>query len=163
MCIHSKTCIWHDRNIQTKKYTCAIVALVNLQFNPFLTKLSHCAKYRNFTWFPGLEILCKRTDSCPKIWENCAPPENVHTRKLGETTVFYVISFISILINVLYTGKQWKKREHLKAVLHGTIYMIRFVFVFLYSNILFYLLFIYLFTLYFKLTYTLKNITVKIK
>ena len=117
VCIHSKTCIWYDRNIQTKKYTCAIVVLVDLQFNPYLTKLSHCAKYRNFTWFTSWEILRKRTVSCPKIWGNCASPENVHTRKLGETTVFYVISFISILLHVLWYGKAVKEKRTFKGSL----------------------------------------------
>ena len=54
----------------------------------------HCEKYRNFTRFPGVEIFAKRhsfrilpVDS-PKTKRNCAFPQNFHTRKSGEITVF---------------------------------------------------------------------------
>ena len=64
----------------------------------------HCVKYRNFTQFPGVEILWKGTVSewfranHPKLCRNCAFPQNFHTRKLGEITVFYAVS---VLWNVL--------------------------------------------------------------
>ena len=55
----------------------------------------HCAKYRNLTLFPGIEILCKRTVSAefrairPKLCGNCTFAQNFHTNKLGEILVFY--------------------------------------------------------------------------
>ena len=56
----------------------------------------HYVKYQIFTWFCGLEILWKGTIS----WEfratnygNCAFPQNVHTRKLDENSVFYIVLF----------------------------------------------------------------------
>ena len=52
----------------------------------------HCAKCRNFTWFPGVEILWKGTvSSYPKLCGNCAFPQNFYTRKLGEITAFYAV------------------------------------------------------------------------
>ena len=47
-------------------------------------KVLHCEKYRNFT-----KILWKGTANRPKLCGNCAFPQNFHTRKLGEITVFY--------------------------------------------------------------------------
>ena len=57
---------------------------------------THCIKYRNFTLFLGMEILWKGTVSAvsrdsPKLCENCAFPQNFHTSKLGEITVFYAV------------------------------------------------------------------------
>ena len=55
------------------------------------------AKYPNFTKFPGVEILRKGTVTTefrairPKLCGNCAFPQNFHTRKLGEITVFYAM------------------------------------------------------------------------
>ena len=46
-------------------------------------KLKHCAKYRNFIQFPGVEILWKGTVS----------------RKLGEITVIYAVEWIEILFH----------------------------------------------------------------
>ena len=57
----------------------------------------HWKKYRNFTWFPGVEILQKGTVSAqfrairPKLCGNCAFPQNFHTRKSGEITVFFAV------------------------------------------------------------------------
>ena len=50
----------------------------------------HCEKYRNFTWFPGVEILRKLCDR-PKLCGNCAFPRNFHTRKSGEISVFFAV------------------------------------------------------------------------
>ena len=61
--------------------------------------ICHCIKYRNFTWFPGIEILWNGSfrivsGDSPENWPdsrgNCAFPQTFHTRKLGEITVFYV-------------------------------------------------------------------------
>ena len=41
----------------------------------------HCEKYRNFTYFPGAEILRKGTEF----------QQNFHTRKLGEIAVFVTV------------------------------------------------------------------------
>ena len=55
----------------------------------------HRLKYRNFNQFPVVEILRKGTVSTqflvihPNLCGNCAFPQNFHTRKLFETTVFY--------------------------------------------------------------------------
>ena len=54
-------------------------------------------KDRNFTLFSGVEILWKSTVSLefranrPKLYGNCVFPQNVHTKKLDEVTVFYVV------------------------------------------------------------------------
>ena len=68
----------------------------------------HYVKYRNFTWFPSVEILRKGTISAyfqanrPKLYGNCAFPQNFHTKKLDEITVFYaVIVCIFWIITVL--------------------------------------------------------------
>ena len=45
----------------------------------------HFVKYRNFTWFAGVEIL---RAICQKLCWNCAFPQNFHSRNLGEITVF---------------------------------------------------------------------------
>ena len=52
---------------------------------------------REFTWFPGMEILRKGTVSAkfranrPKLCESCAFPQNFHTREPGEITVFFLV------------------------------------------------------------------------
>ena len=57
----------------------------------------HCEKYRDFTWFPGVEILRKGTVFVqfrairPKLCGNCAFLPNFHTRKSGEMTVFFPV------------------------------------------------------------------------
>ena len=60
----------------------------------------HCEKYRNFTWFPGVEILRKGTVSA-----NCAFPQNFHTRKSGEITVFFAV--IATLVASTLTLECW--------------------------------------------------------
>ena len=63
-----------------------------------LCYINHCVKYRNCTWFPGVENLRKRTVSgesranLPKLCGKCAFPQNFHTTKLGENTVFHVVN-----------------------------------------------------------------------
>ena len=47
---------------------------------------SCCIEYRNFTQFPEFKAIC------PKLWGNHAFPQNFHTRKLGEISVFYVVT-----------------------------------------------------------------------
>ena len=55
-------------------------------------------KYRNFSQFPGVEILWKGIGStwfwanCPKLSKNCAFPWNVHTRNLVEITRFFAVN-----------------------------------------------------------------------
>ena len=51
------------------------------------TENNHCEKYRNFTWFSGVEIL-------RKLCGNCAFPQNFHTRKSDEVTVFFAVNVI---------------------------------------------------------------------
>ena len=43
----------------------------------------HCVKYRNFTKFHGANR--------PKLCGNYAFPQNFHTQKLGQITVFYAV------------------------------------------------------------------------
>ena len=78
--------------------------------NRNIRKYRHCEKYRNFTWFPGVEILRKGTVSAkfraisgnrPKLRGNCAFPQNFHTRKSGEITVFFVVIVFVIFTNIL--------------------------------------------------------------
>ena len=45
-----------------------------------------CEEHRNFTWFPGVDILQKGT-----VCGNCVFQQNFYTRKLGETTVFFAV------------------------------------------------------------------------
>ena len=54
---------------------------------------AHCMKYRNSTQFPGVNR--------PKLCGNSAFPQNFHTRKLGEMTIFYVEQLFRI-----FRGKQ---------------------------------------------------------
>ena len=66
----------------------------------------HYVKYQKFIKFPCMEILQKRTVTHsnskntirPKFYGNCALPQNFHTRKLGETTVYYAVTIIIIII-----------------------------------------------------------------
>ena len=67
-----------------------------LKINVDLQGSSHCVKYRNFTQFPGVEVLRKGTAIRLKLCGNCAFPQNLHTRKLGEIGVFYAVSVISL-------------------------------------------------------------------
>ena len=59
---------------------------------------THCAKCRNFTYFPGVEILRDGAVYVqfwairPKLCGNCAFPQNFHTKKLGEITAFYAVT-----------------------------------------------------------------------
>ena len=63
-------------------------------------KQKSCIKYRNFTWFSDVDILCINR---PKRWGNWAFPQNFHNRKLCkigilrskvvETCNFLVINF----------------------------------------------------------------------
>ena len=56
----------------------------------------YCEKYRNFTWFPDVEILRKGIvfrAIHPKLCGDCAFPQNFHTRKSGEMTVFFVVFY----------------------------------------------------------------------
>ena len=54
-----------------------------------------------------------RRPNSPKLWRNCGFPQNSHTRKLGEITVFYVLSLSyfslehRIKIAVLYPCCMW--------------------------------------------------------
>ena len=63
---------------------------------------THCVKHRNFTKFPDAEILWKDTVSTelmtivPKLYGNCVFQQNIHTRKLGEITVYYAVIEISV-------------------------------------------------------------------
>ena len=62
---------------------------------------SNFENYRNFTEFPGVEILRKGTVSAefwvilPKLCGNFAFPQNFHIRKIGEITAFYAIIYIN--------------------------------------------------------------------
>ena len=72
-----------------------------------LRSFKHYVKYRNITNFPGVEILWKGTVSTkfranpPKLYGNCAFPQNLYTRKFTKIAVFYAVkaaaeeSFIS--------------------------------------------------------------------
>ena len=68
-------------------------------------QFKNCVKCRRFTQFPGVEILWKDTVSeyyanCPKLCGNCAFPQNFHTRKLGEITVFYAVKICLVTIHI---------------------------------------------------------------
>ena len=60
--------------------------------------INHGEKYRNFTWFPSVEICGKAQfpHSFGRFARNYAEtgafPQNFHTRKLGEITVFFVVN-----------------------------------------------------------------------
>ena len=59
----------------------------------------HCEKYRNFTQFPVAEILCG----------SCTFSQIFHTRKLGETTVFFAAYiFVSQLT---LESEDWNSRN----------------------------------------------------
>ena len=49
--------------------------------NQLIINIWHCIKYRNFTKF------CSKLKLCG----NCALPQNFHTIKLGENTIFYAV------------------------------------------------------------------------
>ena len=60
----------------------------------------NCKEYRNFTKFSGMEILWEGTVS--ELWGNCAFPQNFHTRKFGEITVFFTVFTEHIVSFVVY-------------------------------------------------------------
>ena len=67
----------------------------------YLTQRFQNIKYCNLTFFHGASISWKSTVStefraiCWKLCRNCAFPQNLHTRKLGEISVFYSLLFYS--------------------------------------------------------------------
>ena len=56
---------------------------------------SNCAKYRCFTWLPGVEILCKPTVS-PEFWENRLKTARFHKFSHQEIKWDYGISLLFI-------------------------------------------------------------------
>ena len=66
--------------------------------------IRQCKKYRNFTWFPSVEILRKGTVSNrPKLCGNCVFPQNFDTRKTGEVTVFFAVRYSNQFSNIVNT------------------------------------------------------------
>ena len=67
-----------------------------------IKKVKHLVKYRNFTLYPGVEILWKRTVSTefrvirPKLCKNCVFPKHFEKRKLGKVVVFYEAKDLSL-------------------------------------------------------------------
>ena len=86
----------------SKKSSRFLMKRIRLEVLVFITNW-HCAKYRNLIYFPGVKILWKGTVSSqfwenrPKLWGNCALPQNFYTRKFGEMTVFYAVWVVAIL------------------------------------------------------------------
>ena len=63
-----------------------------------------------FHKFPHQEIRFRAI--CPKLCRNCAFPQNFHTRKLGEITIFYAVNalleiFVGIPDNQVLVLKTW--------------------------------------------------------
>ena len=62
-----------------------------------ISKNSERLKHRDFTYFPSVEILWKGTVSTDiranrsKLCGNSVFSQNFHTRKLGESTLFYAV------------------------------------------------------------------------
>ena len=62
----------------------------------------HCVKCRNYTQFPGVEILWKGTVSAkfraihPKLCGECAFPQIFHTRTLDETAAFDAVEYTDV-------------------------------------------------------------------
>ena len=60
----------------------------------------HWGKYRNITQVPGAQVLSKGTffaqfwANSPKLCGKCAFPQNFHTRKVGEITLFFAVEKI---------------------------------------------------------------------
>ena len=69
------------------KYYLELLALV--KYCSELIQTNHCVKYRNSTWLPGVENLCRGT--MRKLCGNCAFPQNFHTRNLDGITAFYAV------------------------------------------------------------------------
>ena len=65
--------------------------------------LCQCVKYHNLTQNPGVEILWKGRVSAesraihPKLCGNSAFPQDSHTRKLGQITVFYSVLYFRLM------------------------------------------------------------------
>ena len=57
----------------------------------------------------------------PKHCGNCAFPQNVHTRKLGETTVFYVMILSSFLIL-----NNYRTRKLIECGVDSKMYILKF-------------------------------------
>ena len=72
-------------------------------------RLTHCIKSRNFTLFPGVEILWKDTVFAwfrairPKLCRNCVFPQNFHTIKLDEITGFFAVA--ATVLRILTVSK----------------------------------------------------------
>ena len=75
-----------------------------VQMLQIYVEAQHYEKYRNFTWFSGVEILRKGIVSaqfranCPKLCGNCVFPQNFHTRKSGEITIQNIIVLAKSMI-----------------------------------------------------------------
>ena len=54
---------------------------------------NHRIKYQYFTEFSGVKVLLKHTLSAELYAYHFAFPQNFHTRKLIEITVFYPVNF----------------------------------------------------------------------
>ena len=66
-----------------------------LRSEMFYFNFINLQKCCNFTQFPGVEILWKGTVYAwvirPKLCRHCTFPQNFHTRRLGESMVFYAV------------------------------------------------------------------------
>ena len=85
----------------TKKHFICLEKSRDLQIDTSMNSLKptkqHCINYQNFTKFPGVEILWKRTVSTefwanrPKLCGNSTFPKNFHAMKLSEVAIFYTV------------------------------------------------------------------------
>ena len=66
----------------------------------------HSIKDRNFIYFPGLVISWKRKNSfnSPKALRKLSIPQNFHTRKLSEISV-YCAAIVDIVSGAIYLFK----------------------------------------------------------
>ena len=67
------------------------------------TKNLPSEKYRNFTWFPGVEILQKSKTA--RNYVETAFPKNFHTRKSGEITVFFAVKDVQLKLFWLHGAR----------------------------------------------------------
>ena len=71
-------------SMKLDKVSCYLIWKNSVQNNDTLLAAFHCVKYRNLTWFSGMEI-------SPKLCGNCAFPQIFHTKKSGKILVFYAV------------------------------------------------------------------------
>ena len=90
---------------------CIIFLVLHFLYFTVFGKTFYCIKYRNFNEFPGVKNSWNCTFSadfrtnCTKLCGNCFFPQNLHTRKLGEITIFFEVLLNFVIVISIQTLK----------------------------------------------------------